>query len=40
MAERGDDSMKQRVFDGMEYEFSIDGSSGAIMGWESEPIHR
>ena len=28
------------VYDGMEYEFSIDGSSGAIMGWESEPIHR
>ena len=28
------------VYDGMEYEFSIDGSSGAIMGWESEPIRR
>lgn len=26
------------VYDGMEYEFSIDGTSGAILGWEREPI--
>ena len=26
------------VYDGMEYEFSIDGTSGAILGWEREPL--
>lgn len=28
------------VYDGMEYEFEIDGYSGAIRNWESEPVGR
>ena len=28
------------LYDGMEYEFEIDGYSGSIQGWESEPFRR
>lgn len=28
------------VYDGLEYEFEIDGYSGAIRSWESEPVER
>lgn len=28
------------LYDGMEYEFEIDGYSGSIQGWESEPFGR
>ena len=27
------------VYGGMEYEFEIDGYSGAIRSWEAEPLH-
>ena len=27
------------VYGGMEYEFEIDGYSGAIRSWEAEPVH-
>lgn len=28
------------IYDGMEYEFEIDGYSGAIRSWEAEPTHQ
>lgn len=28
------------IYDGMEYEFGIDGYSGAIRSWEAEPTHQ